>query len=51
MIHDGTWISAIIHMATKKQRLYYRNLLDESLGISRAKTDVSKYTIFHKFFE
>ncbi|XP_025198349.1 saccharopine dehydrogenase-like oxidoreductase [Melanaphis sacchari] len=46
LIHDGTWISAILHMATKKQRLYYRNLLDESMGITRIKPNVSK--ILHR---
>lgn len=45
-IHDGTWISAILHLATKKQRLYYRNLLDELMGITRVKPNVSK--ILHK---
>lgn len=43
MIHEGTWISAIIHMATRKQRLYYRKLLDESVGINRPKPNVTKY--------
>ncbi|XP_060847112.1 saccharopine dehydrogenase-like oxidoreductase [Rhopalosiphum padi] len=46
LIHDGTWISAILHLATKKQRLYYRNLLDELMGITRVKPNVSK--ILHR---
>uniref|UniRef100_A0A2S2P170 Saccharopine dehydrogenase-like oxidoreductase n=2 Tax=Schizaphis graminum TaxID=13262 RepID=A0A2S2P170_SCHGA len=46
LIHDGTWKSAILHMATKKQRLYYRNLLDELMGITRVKPNVSK--ILHR---
>ncbi|XP_026817220.1 saccharopine dehydrogenase-like oxidoreductase [Rhopalosiphum maidis] len=46
LIHDGTWISAILHMATKNQRLYYRNLLDELMGITRVKPNVSK--ILHR---
>ncbi|XP_060860300.1 saccharopine dehydrogenase-like oxidoreductase [Metopolophium dirhodum] len=45
-IHDGTWISTILHLATKKQRLHYRNLLDELMGITRVKPNVSK--IFHR---
>ncbi|CAH1731636.1 saccharopine dehydrogenase-like oxidoreductase [Aphis gossypii] len=46
MIHDGTWKSAILHMATYKQRKYYRNLLDELMGITRVKPNVSK--ILHR---
>ncbi|CAI6359211.1 unnamed protein product [Macrosiphum euphorbiae] len=46
LIHDGTWISAILHLATKKQRLYYRNLLDELMGLTRIKPNVSK--ILHR---
>ncbi|KAL5238649.1 hypothetical protein ACI65C_006059 [Semiaphis heraclei] len=45
-IHDGTWISAILHLATKKQRIYYRNLLDELMGITRVNPNVSK--ILHR---
>lgn len=45
MIHDGTWKSAILHMATYKQRKYYRNLLDELMGITRVKPNVSKYVL------
>ncbi|XP_008179776.1 saccharopine dehydrogenase-like oxidoreductase [Acyrthosiphon pisum] len=45
-IHDCTWISTILHLATEKQRLYYRNLLDELMGITRVKPNVSK--ILHR---
>ncbi|XP_060859268.1 saccharopine dehydrogenase-like oxidoreductase [Metopolophium dirhodum] len=46
LIHDGTWISAVLHLATKKQRLYYRKLLDELMGLTRVKPNVSK--ILHR---
>lgn len=45
MIHDGTWVSAIIHLATRNQRLHYQTLLDELMGITREKPNVSKYVI------
>ncbi|CAI6356855.1 unnamed protein product [Macrosiphum euphorbiae] len=41
-IHDGIWISTILHLATEKLRLHYRNLLDELMGITRVKPNVSK---------
>lgn len=42
MIHDGTWASAILHLATRKQRIYYRNMLDESMGIIREKNNIDR---------
>jgi len=46
MIHDGTWYSFILHLATEKQRLYYRDLLDKSMKITRVNPSISK--ILHK---
>lgn len=45
MIHDGTWISAILHLATEKQRKHYRDLLDKSMKITRVNPNISKYEI------
>ncbi|VVC37547.1 Hypothetical protein CINCED_3A024175 [Cinara cedri] len=46
LIHEGTWISAILHLSTQKQRLYYRTLLDELMGINRVNPTILK--ILHK---
>lgn len=43
MIHDGTWYSFILHLATEKQRLYNRDLLDKSMKITRVNPNISKY--------
>ncbi|XP_015378852.1 PREDICTED: saccharopine dehydrogenase-like oxidoreductase [Diuraphis noxia] len=45
-IHDCSWISFILDFATRKQRLYYRNLLDKLTGITRVKPNSSK--ILHR---
>lgn len=45
-IHETTWISVVLLVATEKELRHYRNLLDESMGITRMKPNISK--VFHK---
>ncbi|XP_050528457.1 saccharopine dehydrogenase-like oxidoreductase [Daktulosphaira vitifoliae] len=47
ILHDNTYTSALLHLATKKERLQVRKLLDESMGINtRPIPNVTK--ILHK---
>ncbi|XP_025191825.1 saccharopine dehydrogenase-like oxidoreductase [Melanaphis sacchari] len=40
--HQSVWISALLHLASKTQRLFYRDLLDDLMGITRTQPNVSK---------
>lgn len=43
LVSHGTWSSVLMHLATKKQRWHYRNLLDKSIGLNtRPKPHVTK---------
>lgn len=42
LINDGTWVSFILHATSKQQRIHYRNLLYESMGIVSDKKEVDR---------